>query len=304
MAEKIEVTILVDNYIDMFILSTEVATYPVPGKSSQLWAEQGLSLLLEISSKGDTQKILYDFGRSDRVLPHNAELLGVDFSRLDYLVLSHGHIDHYGSLRQALEESPEDCKLVAHPDAYGRKRFFSQPDGTWVGPWDIDGTLISQFDSRIEPRSGPSDLGLGIHVSGEIERKTSFERGMPNAFVETDGKQVHDEISDDQSIFIELEGKGIVVITGCCHAGVVNTLTCAQNLFPGQKIYALIGGLHLNNADETQMEKTINALSQLQLSHIAALHCTGYYAQRILMDHFRDRWIPGTVGAKICFSSH
>jgi len=304
MAERIEITVLVDNYIDIFILSTEAATYPVPGKGSQLWAEQGLSLLLEVSGKGDTRNVLYDFGRSDRVLSHNAELLGVDFSRLDYLVLSHGHVDHYGSLRQALEKSPEDCKLVVHPDAYGRKRFVGRTDGTWVGPWDIDSTLISQFDSRIEPRSMPSDLGLGIHVSGEIEKKTSFERGMPNAFVETDGKRLHDDIADDQSIFVELEGKGIVVITGCCHAGVVNTLTYAQKLFPGKKIYALIGGLHLNNADETQMEKTIDALSQLQVNYISPLHCTGYYAQRILMDHFRDRWIAGTVGAKICFSGH
>jgi len=304
MAERIEITVLVDNYIDIFIPSTEVATYPVPGKASQLWAEQGLSLLIEVFDKGNTKRILYDFGRSDRVLPHNAELLGVDFSQLDYLVLSHGHIDHYGCLRQALKESANHCKLVVHPNAYGRKRFVRKPDGTYAGPWDVESTLFSQFGDRIEPRSGPSDLGLGIHVSGEIEKKTGFERGMPNAFVETDGKLIHDKIPDDQSIFIKLEEKGIVVLTGCCHAGVVNTLTYAQKLFPGQKIYALVGGLHLNNADETQMEGTINALSQLQISYISVLHCTGYFAQRILMDKFRDRWVPSTVGAKIFFANH
>jgi 7,8-dihydropterin-6-yl-methyl-4-(beta-D-ribofuranosyl)aminobenzene 5'-phosphate synthase len=147
----------------------------------------------------------------------------------------------------------------------------------------------------------PSDLGFGIHVSGEVPRKTDFEPGMPNAFVEVDGELVHDEILDDQSIFIELEGRGIVVLTGCCHAGVVNTLVHAQEMFPEQRIYALVGGLHLNNADETQMEETITYLSQLQLSHISALHCTGYYAQKILMDRLKDRWLPNTVGARYSF---
>lgn len=301
MAERIDITVLVDNYIDIFIPSTEVATYPVPGRASQLWAEQGLSLWIEVYDKGTTKKILYDFGRSNQVLPHNAEILELDFGQLDFLVLSHGHIDHYGSLFHVLERSGEPCKLILHPSAYGRKRYIRRPNGTYFGPWEMDSRVFSQFESRIEPKSGSSNLGSGIHVSGEVPKKTHFEPGMPNAFVEVDGERVHDKILDDQSIFIELEGKGIVVLTGCCHAGVVNTLMRAQEMFPEQRIYALIGGLHLNNADETQMEETISYLSQRQLSHISALHCTGYYAQRLLMDKFKDRWIPNTVGARYTF---
>lgn len=301
MAEKVEVTVLVDNYIDIFIPSTEVATYPVPGKASQLWAEQGLSLWIEVTDRSSTKRILYDFGRSDQVLPHNAELLELDFGQLDFLVLSHGHVDHYGSLLHVLQSSNEQCKVIAHPKAYGRRRFVKRRDGTYVGPWDIQSRVLSEFGSRIEPTFMPSDLGFGIHVSGEVPKKTDFEPGMPNAFVEVDGELVHDKILDDQSIFIELEGRGIVVLTGCCHAGVVNTLVHAQEMFPEQRIYALIGGLHLNNADETQMEETITYLSQLQLSHISALHCTGYYAQKILMDRLKDRWLPNTVGARYSF---
>ncbi len=94
MAEKIRIITVVDNYIDIFIPSIKVAYYPRPGKLSQLWAEQGLSLWIEVSDKGQTKKILYDFGRSNQVLPHNANLLGLDFRQLDSLVLSHGHIDH------------------------------------------------------------------------------------------------------------------------------------------------------------------------------------------------------------------
>jgi len=163
----------------------------------------------------------------------------------------------------------------------------------------MDTKVFDQFGSRIEPRTDPSDLGFGVYVSGEIEKKTDFEPGMLNAFVEIDGELVHDQIPDDQSIFIELEGKGIVVLTGCCHAGVVNTLTYAQKMFPEQPVYALIGGLHLNSAEDEQMQKTIEYLSQLHVKYISALHCTGYYPQRILMQEFGDNWIPNTVGANI-----
>jgi len=234
---------------------------------------------------------------------HNAELLGLDFRKLDYLVLSHGHIDHYGCLLRVLDNTDDRCRLIVHPDAYGRKRFVRKPDGNYVGPWDIDARVLEQFASRLEPRANPSELGSGVHVSGEIARGTEFEPGMPNAFVEIDGELAHDEIPDDQSIFIELEGKGIVVLTGCCHAGVVNTLTYAQEMFPDQKVYALIGGLHLNSAEDEQMQRTIEYLSKSQIRYLSALHCTGYYAQRILMEKFRDRWIPNTVGTQITFTS-
>lgn len=299
MGEKLQITILVDNYIDIFLPSSDVATYPVPGKASQLWAEQGLSMWIEVVDKDQTKTILYDFGRSEQVLLRNAELLGLDFRKLDCLVLSHGHIDHYGCLLHVLENTDDQCKLILHPYAYGRKRFVRLRDGNYVGPWDIDMRVFDQFGSRVQPVANSCDLGSGVHVSGEIERRTDFEPGMPNAFVEVDGELVHDKMPDDQSIFIELEGKGIVVLTGCCHAGVVNTLTCAQTMFPEQPVYALIGGLHLNNAEDEQMQRTIEYLSKSQIKYISALHCTGYYAQRILMEEFRDRWLPNTVGARI-----
>jgi 7,8-dihydropterin-6-yl-methyl-4-(beta-D-ribofuranosyl)aminobenzene 5'-phosphate synthase len=202
-----------------------------------------------------------------------------------------------------LKKTNERCKLVVHPKAYGRKRFIRHQDGTYAGPWDMDTKVFDQFGSRIQPRPGPSDLGFGIYVSGEIEKKTDFEPRMPNAFVEVNGELVHDKIPDDQSIFIELEGKGIVVLTGCCHAGIVNTLTCAQKMFPGQRLYALVGGLHLNNANKMQMENTLDYIAMSNIRYLSALHCTGYHAKEMLMHVFSGVWVPGSVGAKICFTN-
>jgi len=302
MAERVEVTVLVDNYIDIFIPSTEVAAYPEPGKGSMLWAEQGLSLWIEIWNQGQKRSILYDFGRSGQVLLHNAELLGLNFSQLDFLVLSHGHVDHYGCLLPVLQEAGQECRLFFHPKAYGRRRFVLKTDGTYAGPWEIDKRVVDQFGSRIKMNAAPSTIMPGVHLSGQIERVTDFEPGMPNAFVEIEGKRVHDEVEDDQAIFIELGDERLVVLTGCCHAGAVNTLELAQKQFPDRKVHALLGGLHLNCAGERQMEKTMEYLSQVGVAHIAAFHCTGYHAQRILMEKFRAQWIPTTVGAKMIFT--
>jgi len=302
MPERIEVTVLVDNYIDIFIPSTEMAAYPVPGKGSMLWAEQGLSLWIEIWNQGEKTSLLYDFGRSEQVLLHNIDLLGLDFSGLDFLVLSHGHVDHYGCLLPVLQKTGQGCRLFFHPKAVGRKRFVLKKDGTYAGPWDIDKRVVEQFGSRIEMNAAPSTIMPGVHLSGQIERINDFELGMPNAMVEIEGKRVHDEIEDDQAIFIELGNEKLVVLTGCCHAGAVNTLEKARKQFPDKKVHALLGGLHLNSAGDTQMEKTMKYLSQTAVENIAAFHCTGYHAQRILMENFRDQWIPTTVGAKITFT--
>lgn len=303
MLERVEITVLVDNYIDIFMPSTKVAAYPVPGKGSMLWAEQGLSLWIEVWDQGHRQSILYDFGRTEQVLLHNADLLELDFGRLDALVLSHGHVDHYGCLLPVISKAKQECRLYFHPKAHGRKRFVQKKDGTYAGPWEMDKKVVDYFGSRIEKSSAPSTVMPGLHLSGEIERITDFEPGMANAFVEIEGERVHDGIEDDQAIFIELGNERLIALTGCCHAGAVNTLEQARKQFPEKKIHALLGGLHLNSAGETQMEKTMEYISRADIEHIAAFHCTGYLAQKTLMDRFGDRWIPSTVGAKFTFTA-
>lgn len=301
MADKVEITVLVDNSVDIFLPSSEVAQYPGPGKASQLWAEQGLSLWIKVSEGKKKAKILYDFGRSNKVLLHNAKILGLDLEEIDFMVLSHGHVDHYGSLSKIIRKTDEECKLIVHPEAPRRKRYIRLNDGSYAGPWKMSRSLFQEFRSRIITNAHSSDLGLGLHISGEIEKRNDFEKGMPNAFMEVEKELVHDGIEDDQSLFIELEGKGVIVLTGCCHAGVVNTLSSAQRMFPGQRIYALIGGFHLNNVKEIQMKKTLEFLLQLDLRYVSGMHCTGYYAQKVLMEKFQGQWIPSTVGAKITF---
>jgi len=303
MADRCEITIIVDNYVDIFLPSTDMVAYPVPGKGSRLWAEQGLSMLVEAFEGDRTVRVLYDFGRSPEVMPHNMELLGVDPGQVDYLVLSHGHVDHFCNLAGMLEATPGRSRLVLHPRAYGRERFIRTGESTYAGPWIIEEELIRTFEERTVRSAAPTDLGCGVRVSGQIERTVSYEKGMPNAFVATADGMVHDDIIDDQSIFVELDGCGIIILTGCCHAGLVNTMRAAEKQFPGDRIHAVVGGLHLNNAGEPQLVGTIGELRRRDVQWICAMHCTGYHAGRRLMEGFGGRWIPGTVGAKITFGA-
>jgi len=298
MADRVEITLLVDNYTDIFLPSKEYVTYPTPGDGSRLRGEQGLSLWIEITEQKDILRILYDFGRSGAILLHNARQLGIDIGLADFMVLSHAHGDHYGGFSKALTYAKESCRVVLHPTACGIRRFIKFGERV-IGPWGIKKSLLAKLQSRIVLSGGLTPLGQGAYVSGEIERRTAFEKGMPNAFLEEKGTLVRDPISDDQALIIELSGKGLVVITGCAHAGVVNTLLHTQRLFPGHNIFALFGGFHLNNADEEQMRETVRHIAEAHVSYLAGFHCTGYYAQKVLMDHFGERWIPGAVGARI-----
>lgn len=298
MADEIKITVLVDNYIDIFLPSTPVVRYPTPGKESRLWGEQGLSLWIEVRKGGESLRFLYDFGRSDRVIFHNAPILDIDLHDARFLVLSHAHGDHYGGLSRVLRATPESCKLVVHPGACGIRRFVKHDDSV-AGPWGLTGRLLGGFRKRVVESGSTTSVGLDTYVSGGIERRTSFEKGMPNAFLEEDGVLVPDPIADDQALFIELTGRRLVVVTGCAHAGIVNILAHAEQAFPGRSIHAVIGGFHLNNAGGEQMRETINCFKRLDVHYVAALHCTGYHAQKQLMDALKERWIPGTVGMRI-----
>lgn len=301
MADTVEITVIVENYIDIFLPATDVAIYPVPGKGSRLIGEQGLSLWVDVRRGGERTRIIYDFGRSSRTFFHNLRLLDLDVTQADYLVLSHAHIDHFGALGRVLSGTGTGCTLVMHDAAVGKKKYIRLKDGSCIGPWEIKPALVNSWTGKTVFNTGAFPISPDVVLSGKIERRTDFEPGMAAACVKSGPGIIHDTIPEDQALYIDIEGRGILVITGCCHAGLVNTIEKALELFPGRGIYGIVGGFHLNGADERQMEETMARLSRLAFSYIAPLHCTGYYASRKLMERFPAEWIAGTVGMRMKF---
>lgn len=298
-AQSLSMTVVVDNIINIFLPSQGPLHYPQPGPCSSLLAEQGLSLWIEVTdAEGNPTRVLYDFGRGEDVVRHNLRLLGIDPSTADYLVLSHGHIDHYGGLMRLLAENRINAPLVAHPATFGA-RGIKRLDGSLAGPWVLERERV-EASLAVPPiiASEPRQLGPGLWSSGGIGHFSPLDRPFKAAVRRQGEDWVPDAFEDDQAIFVNLAGRGLVVITGCCHAGLFNTLAKAQEIFPGAPLYGLIGGLHWNFLSESELDEVIGALAKYEPQWVLATHCTGALATHMLRDRFGERCPFNTVGLR------
>jgi 7,8-dihydropterin-6-yl-methyl-4-(beta-D-ribofuranosyl)aminobenzene 5'-phosphate synthase len=301
-AQSLSVTVVVDNEINIFLPSQGPLAYPQPGPGSSLLAEQGLALWVEASDgRGQTSRLLYDFGRSEKVLSHNLELLGLNSADADYLVLSHGHIDHYGGLLKLLGAKNHGVPLVAHPRAFG-VRGVKRPDGGMAGPWRLETKEVSRaLHGPILDASRPLQLGPGLWTSGSIARTSHLDQPFKAAVRREGGKWVADDFADDQALFVRLGQRGIVVITGCCHAGMFNTLAAAGDLFPDEPLFALLGGLHLNFLSEADLRQSVGELQDHGLSWVLPMHCTGSLAKHLLREAYGESCPFTTTGMTLRF---
>ncbi len=252
-------------------------------------AEHGLSLLVE----ADGQSLLFDVGQSGIVLG-NAARLGLDLTRAHSVVLSHGHYDHTGALPLLLAAlGPKE--IIAHPALFQgkyarRRRAKPRPIG-FPGGRDALAERGAALNLDAEPRA----LLPGVMTSGEIARTTDFET-IPAYFAVRAGRGMRkDEFADEQALAIRTR-KGLVVLVGCSHRGVVNALRHAAALTGEERIHAVIGGTHLGPASDEQVERTIEEFENLGVERVVACHCTGFRAAARLAEALGDRFDPGGVG--------
>jgi 7,8-dihydropterin-6-yl-methyl-4-(beta-D-ribofuranosyl)aminobenzene 5'-phosphate synthase len=268
----IRVTTLVDNTAD----------------ARGLLAEHGFSLWIEV---GDC-RVLFDTGQG-LALAHNAAALGVNLERADALVVSHGHYDHAGGLRHALAVRPA-LDVYLHPDALGPK-FSTRGAGA---PRDIG---IPQADREALSRhgtlrhvQGPLQLCDRVTLTGPIPRLCAFEEPDPAFFKDMDARDA-DPLIDDQAAFVETP-RGTVVLLGCGHSGVVNTLNHVARLTLGRPIHAVMGGMHLGSVSQSRLAATVRALRDMEIVRLIPAHCTGLAATAALLDEFQERCTPASVG--------
>lgn len=296
-AVRLSFTVVVDNNVDVFLTSQGPLHYPHPGPQSMLLAAQGFSLWLEVEgADGEITRVLYDFGRGGAILPHNLELLGIDPTAADYLVLSHGHIDHYGGLSYLAAKHHLRAPLVTHPRSFG-ERGVRQAGGGVAGPWILEqGEVATWLAGKPILAERPTQLGPGLWISGGIPRQSPRDLLWPGGLRREDGQWHPDSLEDDQALVVNLAGRGLVVITGCCHAGVFNTIAAARAICPGVPLYTLAGGLHLNFLPAEQLEGIVDGLEEENPALVLPMHCTGALAQQVLRNRLGARCPFTTVG--------
>lgn len=245
----------------------------------ELASEHGLSFLIE----ADGRTGMFDTGQSGAVVD-NAGALGVDLSRLSWVALSHGHYDHANGLPAVLAEAPGAC-VYAHPAAFAAKCAAARGKPLRMIGIDASRDDITAAGARVHCSSEPVKISNSVLLTGEIPRETDFEHVSERFVVKTQTGAEPDLFPDDQALLL-LTAAGVVVLLGCAHAGVVNTLAHVASLLPGRPVHAVIGGMHLGQASPERIARTIEAVRELAVALVAPMHCTGSHATAALRNAF------------------
>lgn len=284
--DEIEIVTLMDNYSDVLLQSEGPVTRAPLATGGEiptdtLLAEHGLSQLVRLDSRGETHSILFDTGYSRIGVLHNLKILGIDLKEIEALVLSHGHMDHTGSLHAILETFGRTMPLVVHPEAFLTPRYLDIGEGKkLLFPLTLKRDELEALGAEILESTAPVSLcDNHLLVTGQVERTTTFEKGFPNAYLSRNGKEEPDAIWDDQSLVLHLKDKGLVVISGCAHAGIVNTVAYARKITGVEKIHGVIGGIHLSGpAIEPIIEQNNEELRKVDPKIIVPMHFTVWKA--------------------------
>ena len=261
------------------------------GKS--LLAEHGLSFYIEAGDR----RILFDTGQN-LAITNNARVLGIDLNRIEAVVLSHGHYDHSGGLQSVLQTN-RNFTLYGHPDVFSQKVKKTNGNYKYIGipidQSDFEGSGVSLKLSR-----NPVEVAPGVTASGEIALENDFEDVESDFFLKKENEITRDTLADDQCLILET-AKGLVVLLGCSHRGVINTLNHVARIKGTDKIHAILGGLHLGKASDGKLAKIIEHLRGFDLEMVGVGHCTGPRAFLALANEFKDHVFLNTVGKAIEF---
>ncbi|TQS46914.1 MBL fold metallo-hydrolase [Cryptosporangium phraense] len=307
--DEVTVTTLIDNSFDALLASRNGVERPTRGLGSVeaplfesgrtepgLRAEHGFSALVRVRRGATTSTLLFDTGVSPDGMTTNAGRLGLDLGDVQGVVLSHGHFDHTGGLAGLRRRG---LPLTVHPNVWSRRRL--APPG--VDPIDLPtlsaGALRREGFDVIERRHPSLLVDGSVLITGEIDRTTEYERGMPPAHQArtASGWAPDPTVIDDQALVVHVRGAGLVIVTGCGHAGVVNIARHAMRLTGVDRLHALIGGFHLSGPYfEPIIAPTVDALSALAPALLVAGHCSGWRAQQALATALPDAWVPSSSG--------
>lgn len=313
--DSVVITSITENYVDMLLADTPKVRragliHHFDPKRTPILGENGIALHVEVNWGPYSYRVLFDTGMTGRVLLGNAEALGLDLGAVDHIVISHGHPDHYGALADLLIARGAAVPIALNGGAFlprylrlatGQVAPYYNHDLTEARLWDIGGRPVLH--------RGPLEVGPGMIATGEIPREVDFERPSndittPNALIQlVDGEMKPDTVPDDQALVIEVGTDGIIVLVGCSHAGIINTIRHAIKITGRERVVGVLGGFHLGfpGTPPEKTLRTIEALKDMQVETICPMHCTGMPAIIEIGKAFPDQFVLGAAGTRFTF---
>jgi 7,8-dihydropterin-6-yl-methyl-4-(beta-D-ribofuranosyl)aminobenzene 5'-phosphate synthase len=317
--DRLAITTLVDNVTDTLLADEGPARrarlrsgprVPAPvldvGEAfDALRAEHGFAALVSFTRGNREHRVLFDTGISPDGLTENMRRLGLPLEAVEAIVLSHGHYDHVGGMDGVVRElGTANLPVFLHPEAWSRRRI-TFPGGDSVRIAAPSRRALEDAGFEILERRESSFLFDGaLLVTGEVDRTTSFEQGLgPSHQAYREGEWRHDQlVLDDQALVAKVRGRGLVVLTGCGHAGIINTLRYVTKLTGCGRLHAVLGGFHLSGGRfEPLIAPTCDAFSEFAPDFLVPAHCTGWKATHALAARFPDSFLPNAVGTRFEF---
>ena len=317
--QNVAITVLVDNRADLMLDSTDAVERFT---DEPLLAEHGFAALVDLRDAG--VRILWDAGMTELALMENARRMEIDLTTIDKIALSHGHGDHLAALTEVVStigvlprprewdnQTPlstirryaeaRRVPVVAHP-AVLRERWSIEKDGTKYGPIIAPRDEWEGAGAQLVLSEGPFQLGPGCWSTGAVPRLSFEKRGTPPRLAFWKGNEfARDLLEDDQSIVINVLDKGLIILSGCAHSGIVNTVNHALEISGVGCVWAIIGGFHLGSASESDIQRTITEITKHKPRMIVPTHCTGFAATREFASQMPDQFVLGSVGTTYLF---
>lgn len=262
------------------------------------FAEHGFSMLIRVFSNGKSHNILFDTGISPEGVVTNAKRMGLTLKEVESIVLSHGHYDHFGGLLKIIRTiNKKDLPIIVHEDMF-RTRGATNQDGTIRKYPEFPSENQMKPALCVKTRQPYLLADNMMLVTGEIPRKTDFEKGFPQQRVLIDGEWQPDPlVRDDRAIVVNIKKKGLLVISGCAHAGIINTTLYAQQITGVSHVHAIMGGFHLAGKQcEPRIDRTVEELKLLKPELLVPSHCTGWRGIYAIAEAFPQAFVRSSVG--------
>jgi 7,8-dihydropterin-6-yl-methyl-4-(beta-D-ribofuranosyl)aminobenzene 5'-phosphate synthase len=305
--DKVTVWVLTDNYYDALRPDNKITRRyrVVPGKS--VHAEHGLAYYVQTVVNGKASTCMFDYGLDPVGVMNNMALLGLDVGKANAFALSHGHFDHWmgavSILKQNQSRIANGTPFWVGEEAFAR-RYSLRPgtnDAADLGQLvkeDLEALGLKVVEAR-----NPTEIIPGAYFTGNIERVTPYEKVPPSLLIKRGEKPEPDDFRGEQALFFNVKGKGLVVLSGCAHAGIVNTVRQAQKFAGTDKIHAVMGGFHLINAKPEIIQNTVNDIKAMKPDYIVPTHCTGFEAIVAFSREMPAQFILNTVGTQYSFAA-